>query len=84
MKAPGNCSIVLVAGSALKELFEIKLTVESLGEQLRMVPYMMVLLVEDTNTKMNLKTTTNSNRFPPMVRCMSVILILIDFDTRYT
>ena len=74
MNSPSNCSIVLVAGSALKQLGKIKKIVKYLGQQLRMVPYMMVLMVEDT--KMILNTTTDSTRFPPMVR-LQMLLILI-------
>ena len=66
MNSLSNCSIVLVAGSELKKLHKIKKTVKYLGKQLRMVPYMMVLLVEDT--KMILNTKTKSNSFPPIVR----------------
>ena len=66
MNVPSSCSIVLVAGSALMELSDIKSTVEYLGQEMNMVPYMMVLLVEDQN--MVLITKTNYIRFPPVVR----------------
>ena len=59
MNVPSRCSIVLVAGSALKEFPNIKLTVEHLSNQLKMVPHMMVFMMEDAkgviNTTIDLK-----------------------------
>ena len=95
MNAPSRCSIVLVSGSALKELPDIKLTIKHLAHEMMVVPYMMVLLVEDPNISLNTDTfhqippdpryyhqiPPDSNRFPPMVRWQGQVLQCYYTDT---
>ena len=66
MKAPKTCSVVLVAGSALHDLQSVKATVKSLAHQMTKTPYIMVLLVDNPNIKLD---TSSHPMDPAMVSC---------------
>ena len=66
--APNKCSVVLVAGDALNDFDNVKKTVDSVKNQLELIPTMMILFVDDPNIFLNLSTHAMT---PAMVRCHS-------------
>jgi hypothetical protein len=64
MKVPSKSSVVLVAGSALHDLQAVMEKVDSLGHDLKMIPYVVVLLVQEKNIIMNISRHARS---PPIV-----------------
>ena len=64
MKVKSKCSIVLVAGSALNELESVMKKVDSLGQDMMMVPYAIILLSPEKNIVLN---TTRHGRSPAIV-----------------
>ena len=65
MSTPNTCSVVLVAGSALHDLQSVKSRVNFLGHQMMRIPYIMVLLVDNPNVKLD---TSSLPRDPAMVQ----------------
>jgi hypothetical protein len=66
MIAPSKSSVVLVAGSALDDIKAVMDKVDSLGQDMLMIPYAIVLLVEDQDKNRILNTTRHSES-PPVV-----------------
>ena len=66
MNAPSKSSVVLVAGSALDDLQDVMDKVDTLGQDMQMIPYAIVLLVEDKD-KNRILNTTRHNDSPPVV-----------------
>ena len=58
------CSVVIVAGSSLWDFSSVRSTVDSLGQQMLKIPYLMVLLVDDPTMILN---TSSHPMSPPMV-----------------
>ena len=72
MQAPNSCSVVIVAGSALQDLSSVQATVDSLGQQMLKIPYLMVLLVEEPTMTMDISSHAMS---PPMVYIATSLLL---------
>ena len=66
MNTKNACSVVLVAGYALDDLQSVKATVKSLTHQMMRMPYLMVLLVDNQNIKLD---TSSHPMDPAMVSC---------------
>ena len=49
MMTPTKSSVVLVAGSALKDLPKIMDKIHSLAEDMKMIPYVVILLIRDND-----------------------------------
>ena len=47
MMTPTKSSVVLVAGSALKDLQKIMNKIYSMADDLKMIPYVVILLIRD-------------------------------------
>ena len=81
MNTPNTCSVVLVAGSALYELQSVKSTVDSMAQQMMKIPYVMVLLVDNPNVKLN---TQSRPMDPAMVSCQLQTNYTIPYHTILT
>ena len=64
MMAPTKSSVVLVAGSALKDLQNIMKKIDSLSKDMQMIPYIVILLVRDNDI---VPDTVRSAVSPPVV-----------------
>ena len=64
MMAPTKSSVVLVAGSALKDLQKILKKIDSLSKDMKMIPYVVILLVRDNEM---VPDTVRSAVSPPIV-----------------
>ena len=62
--APTKSSLVLVAGSALKDLQKILKKIDSLSKDMKMIPYVVILLVRDNEM---VPDTVRSAVSPPVV-----------------
>ena len=66
MDLPNKCTVALVAGDALKDFDAVKKTVDSVKNQIFLIPTMIILFVDDPNIVLNL---SNHAMTPDMVRC---------------
>ena len=73
MRAPTKSSVVLVAGSALKDLPQIMNKIHSLAEDMMMIPYVVILLIRENDIVPN---TARHAVSPPVV-------FLLDFHLHY-
>ena len=63
MNAPNRCSVVLVAGSELKNLSQIMTKIDSLGQEMQKIPYAVILIVDNPTTNL----TTSRHAMSPAV-----------------
>ena len=64
MTTPTKSSVVLVAGSALKDLKKIMEKLNSLAENMKMIPYAVILLIRETDI---VPDTARHAMSPPVV-----------------
>ena len=64
MNSPTKSSIVLVAGSALDDFPAVMNKIDSLAEDMLMIPYAIVVFVHNTSMVLN---TTRHHTSPPVV-----------------
>jgi hypothetical protein len=64
MMAPTKSSVVLVAGPALKDLQNIMDKIDSLANDMQMIPYVVILLIRDNDVVPN---TARHAMSPPVV-----------------
>ena len=66
MKMNSKCSVVLVAGAALRDFHAVKVFINNIiAYDLGKMPYLLVLLVEDPKLVLNMASNLD---FPPMVK----------------
>ena len=58
MKAPNTCSVVLVAEPFLQDFSAVMDIVDRLSNDMKRIPYAMVLIMENTSTTLNLSKVT--------------------------
>ena len=61
MKAPNTCSVVLVAEPFLQDLSAVMDIVDRLSNDMKRIPYAMLLIMENTSTTLNLSKVTIPN-----------------------
>ena len=49
MMSPTKSSVVLVAGSALRELQNVMKSIDYLAKNMKMIPYVVILLIRDND-----------------------------------
>ena len=49
MMSPTKSSVVLVAGSSLRELQNVMKSIDYLAEDMKMIPYLVILLIRDND-----------------------------------
>jgi hypothetical protein len=77
--APTKSSVVLVAGSALKDFQRILDKIDSLADDMKMTPYVVILLIRDNDM---VPDTVRHAGSPPVVSSLDLYLHLISvFNT---
>ena len=74
MMAPTKSSVVLVAGSAIKDLRNIMMKIDSLAYDMKMTPYVVFLLVGDNDI---VPDTARHDMSPPVVSLLNLYLHFI-------
>ena len=64
MMTPTKSSVVLVAGSALKDLEMVMKKISSMAEDMKMIPYVVILLIRDND---KVPDTARHATSPPVV-----------------
>ena len=64
MMSPTKSSVVLVAGSAIKDLEKVMRKIDSLAHDMKMTPYVVFLLVRDNDI---VPDTRRHDMSPPVV-----------------
>ena len=70
MRAKTKASVVLVAGSAIRDLQKIFTKIDSLPKDMKMIPYLVILLVRDNEVVPDTRRTRHPRariRAPPVV-----------------
>ena len=68
MMTPTKSSVVLVAGSALKDLKKIMLKIDSLADDMQKIPYVVFLLIRDNDI---VPDTHRHDMSPPVVSLLN-------------
>ena len=71
MRTPTKSSVVLVAGSALKDLKKIMEKLNSLAEDMKMIPYAVILFIRETDI---VPDTARHDLSPPVVSLQALYL----------
>ena len=71
MMTPTKSSVVLVAGSALKDLKKIMSKIDSLANDMNMIPYVVILLISDGDV---VPDTLRHDMSPAVVRLFDLHL----------
>ena len=72
MMTPTKSSVVLVAGSALKDLQRIMDKIDSLAKDMKMTPYVVILIVRDNDI---VPETVRHDASPPVVSLLYLHLV---------
>jgi hypothetical protein len=71
MMTPTKSSVVLVAGSALKDLQKIMNSIDYLADDMKKIPYVVILLIRDNDM---VPDTVRHDASPPVVSLLDLHL----------
>ena len=69
MMSPTKSSVVLVAGSSLRELQNVMHSIGYLAEDMKVIPYLVILLIRDND---EVPDTVRNSLSPPVVTLLDL------------